>query len=61
MKAVVYEGPGKVSAKDVPDADIKRPTDVLPDRAPEGYEDFDNRDQGRTNIVLFSDSASAGA
>ena len=29
MKAVVYEGPHKVSVKDVPDARIERPTDAL--------------------------------
>ena len=29
MKAVVYEGPRNVSVKDVPDARIERPTDVL--------------------------------
>ena len=29
MKAVVYEGPREVSVKDVPDARIERPTDVL--------------------------------
>ena len=29
MKAVVYEGPRKVSVKEVPDARIERPTDVL--------------------------------
>jgi glutathione-independent formaldehyde dehydrogenase len=29
MKAVVYEGPYKVSVKDVPDARIERPTDAL--------------------------------
>ena len=29
MRAVVYEGPRKVSVKDVPDARIERPTDVL--------------------------------
>lgn len=29
MKAVVYEGPRRVSVKDVPDAKIERPTDVL--------------------------------
>lgn len=29
MKAVVYEGPRAVSVKDVPDARIERPTDVL--------------------------------
>ena len=29
MKAVVYEGPRKVAVKDVPDAKIERPTDVL--------------------------------
>ena len=29
MKAVVYEGPRQVSVKDVPDARIERPTDVL--------------------------------
>jgi glutathione-independent formaldehyde dehydrogenase len=29
MKAVVYDGPRKVSVKDVPDARIERPTDVL--------------------------------
>jgi glutathione-independent formaldehyde dehydrogenase len=29
MKAVVYEGPRSVSVKDVPDARIERPTDVL--------------------------------
>ncbi len=29
MKAVVYEGPRQVSTKDVPDAKIERPTDVL--------------------------------
>jgi glutathione-independent formaldehyde dehydrogenase len=29
VKAVVYEGPRKVSVKDVPDARIERPTDVL--------------------------------
>ncbi len=29
MKAVVYEGPRKVSVNDVPDAKIERPTDVL--------------------------------
>ncbi|MEU4237060.1 glutathione-independent formaldehyde dehydrogenase [Actinoplanes sp. NPDC026619] len=29
MKAVVYEGPRKVTVKDIPDAKIERPTDVL--------------------------------
>ncbi|MCG0283748.1 hypothetical protein [Streptomyces sp. PSAA01] len=29
MKAVVYEGPRAVSVKDVADARIERPTDVL--------------------------------
>ena len=29
MKAVVYEGPRQVNVKDVPDARIERPTDVL--------------------------------
>lgn len=29
MKAVVYEGPRQVSVKEVPDARIERPTDVL--------------------------------
>ena len=29
MKAVVYDGPRAVSVKDVPDARIERPTDVL--------------------------------
>ena len=29
MKAVVYEGPRQVAVKDVPDARIERPTDVL--------------------------------
>src|SRR5262249_14873051 len=29
MRAVVYEGPSQVSVKDVPDARIERPTDVL--------------------------------
>ena len=29
MKAVVYDGPRQVSVKDVPDAKIERPTDVL--------------------------------
>ncbi|MDQ1720579.1 MAG: glutathione-independent formaldehyde dehydrogenase [Pseudonocardiales bacterium] len=29
MKAVVYDGPRQVSVKDVPDARIERPTDVL--------------------------------
>src|SRR3712207_8559251 len=29
VKAVVYEGPRQVSVKDVPDARIERPTDVL--------------------------------
>ena len=29
MKAVVYEGPRKVAVKDVPDAKIEKPTDVL--------------------------------
>jgi threonine dehydrogenase-like Zn-dependent dehydrogenase len=29
MKALVYEGPRKVRVKDVPDAKIERPTDVL--------------------------------
>ncbi len=29
MKAVVYNGPRDVSVKDVPDAKIERPTDVL--------------------------------
>jgi len=29
MKAVVYEGPRKVTVKEVPDAKIERPTDVL--------------------------------
>lgn len=29
MKAVVYEGPNTISVKDVPDAKIERPTDVL--------------------------------
>ncbi len=29
MKALVYEGPRKVTVKDMPDAKIERPTDVL--------------------------------
>ncbi len=29
MKAVVYNGPRDVSVKEVPDAKIERPTDVL--------------------------------
>ena len=29
MKALVYEGPRKVTAKEMPDAKIQRPTDVL--------------------------------
>ena len=29
MKAVVYDGPRQVSVKEVPDARIERPTDVL--------------------------------
>jgi glutathione-independent formaldehyde dehydrogenase len=29
MKAVVYDGPRQVSVKDVPDAKIERPSDVL--------------------------------
>ena len=29
MKALVYDGPRQVSVKDVPDAGIERPTDVL--------------------------------
>ena len=29
MKAVVYNGPRNVSVKDVPDAKIEKPTDVL--------------------------------
>ena len=29
MKAIVYDGPRQVSVKDVPDAKIERPTDVL--------------------------------
>lgn len=29
MKAVVYEGPKDISVKDVPDAKIERPTDIL--------------------------------
>jgi len=29
VKAVVYEGPRQVSVKEVPDARIERPTDVL--------------------------------
>jgi glutathione-independent formaldehyde dehydrogenase len=29
MKAVLYEGPRQVTVKDVPDARIERPTDVL--------------------------------
>lgn len=29
MKAVVYEGPHQVSVKEVPDARVERPTDVL--------------------------------
>jgi glutathione-independent formaldehyde dehydrogenase len=29
MKALVYDGPRQVSVKDVPDAKIERPTDVL--------------------------------
>lgn len=29
MKALVYNGPRNVSIKDVPDATIERPTDVL--------------------------------
>ena len=29
MKALVYNGPRDVSVKDVPDAKIERPTDVL--------------------------------
>jgi glutathione-independent formaldehyde dehydrogenase len=115
VKAVVYEGPRKVSVKDVPDAQIELPTDVLVritttnicgsdlhmyegrtdyetgrwlghenqlrdlivggkakpswivchelslDRAPEGFEHFDNRDQGWTKVVLHPNSASAGA
>ena len=30
MKAVVYDGARNVSVKDVPDARIEHPTDVLP-------------------------------
>jgi glutathione-independent formaldehyde dehydrogenase len=29
MKAVVYDGPRQVSVKEVPDAGIERPADVL--------------------------------
>jgi threonine dehydrogenase-like Zn-dependent dehydrogenase len=29
MKALVYEGPRKVTVKEMPDAKIQRPTDVL--------------------------------
>jgi len=29
MKALVYEGPRKVSVKEVPDPKIERPTDAL--------------------------------
>jgi glutathione-independent formaldehyde dehydrogenase len=29
MKALVYDGPRQVGVKDVPDAKIERPTDVL--------------------------------
>ena len=29
MKALVYEGPRKVSVKEVPDAKIERPTDAV--------------------------------
>lgn len=29
MKAVVYDGPRRVSVKDLPDARIERPTGVL--------------------------------
>ena len=29
MKALVYDGPRKVSVREVPDAKIERPTDVL--------------------------------
>ncbi|GAA4852380.1 hypothetical protein GCM10023201_51730 [Actinomycetospora corticicola] len=29
MKALVYDGPRSVSVRDVPDAGIERPTDVL--------------------------------
>lgn len=29
MKALVYDGPRKVSVKEVPDAEVERPTDVL--------------------------------
>jgi glutathione-independent formaldehyde dehydrogenase len=29
MKAVVYDGPRSISVKDMPDAEIEQPTDVL--------------------------------
>lgn len=29
MKGIVYEGPRQVSVKDVPDAEVERPSDVL--------------------------------
>ena len=29
MKALVYEGPRKVAVKEMPDAKIEKPTDVL--------------------------------
>ena len=67
MTAVVYDGPRQVSVKDVPDARLERPTDVLVritttnicgsdelplDQAPEAYKHFDARDDGWTKVVL---------
>jgi hypothetical protein len=57
MKALVYEGPRKVTVKDMPEAKIERPTDVLSHELPlekalEGYDNFDARNDGWTKVVL---------
>lgn len=45
VKALVFEGPRKVVVKEMPDARIER-------HAPEGYENFDERNEGWTKVVL---------
>lgn len=49
MKALVYNGARDVRVKEVPDARIHE----LPlDEAPDAYEHFDARHEGRTKVVL---------
>ncbi|SAK62474.1 zinc-containing alcohol dehydrogenase [Caballeronia glebae] len=67
MKALVYEGPRKVVVKDMPDARIEQPTDVvvkitttnicgsdlhMREGRTEGYKNFDEREEGSTKVVL---------